>query len=394
MEIIILGYSLIALVVFIVAVMFLVNHNIILKKDSKLKRFLTHPLLYYSLKRIGSACVSVLIALAITFCLLRIQNYKASFCSSGIMMRVPPDQRDVYCNRILTQMGLNKPLLFQLFDYYIDILPFPKEVCLVQDFVNIETVVNGVTQSEWRLACTRSTWQLIDFGNTWSVNEGTSIISIFATNMPISFSWGIYAVILQIGIGYPLGIFMAKYKNGIVDKLGQAYIIFVDSVPGLVYFYFLMFLFRYAFKMPNYDQNLPHTWWAAILTASLAGFSGIAYWVRRYMLNEFSSDYVKFARAKGLGENRILFTHILRNAVVPLSRSFASAVISCLVGSFFIEELYGINGFGRAMITALGKNDYPLVQGILVVTAMLSVVSYLLSDLTMAIADPRISLTN
>ena len=121
--------------------------------------------------------------------------------------------------------------------------------------------------------------------------------------------------------------------------------------------------------------------------------AGIALWVRRFMLDEFNSDYVKFARAKGLSENRILYTHVLRNAIVPLIRSIPAAILGALLGTFYIEKIYGINGVGGYMIQAIDKtnNDFYALQGIIIISALISVVSYLLGDIVTAIVDPRVS---
>ena len=133
------------------------------------------------------------------------------------------------------------------------------------------------------------------------------------------------------------------------------------------------------------------TWLAPAISSAFAGVAGIAYWVRRYMLNEINSDYVKYARAKGLPERTIMYKHVLRNAIVPLSRSLSTAFISCLFGSYFIEKLFVIPGFGYMLTTAIQAQDFMIVQGIVVVSAVLSVVSYLIADITMACLDPRIS---
>ena len=122
--------------------------------------------------------------------------------------------------------------------------------------------------------------------------------------------------------------------------------------------------------------------------------AGIALWVRRFMLDEFNSDYVKFARAKGLSENRIMYTHVLRNAIVPLVRSIPSAVLGALLGSFYIENIYGIPGLGGLLITANNSNDTYALQGIVVVSALISIVAYLAGDIVTAIVDPRVSLTS
>ena len=126
------------------------------------------------------------------------------------------------------------------------------------------------------------------------------------------------------------------------------------------------------------------------------GMAVIALWVRRYMLDEFNSDYVKFARAKGLSERRILGVHVLRNAIVPLVRSIPAAVLGALLGTFFLEKIYGIPGIGilAYQVETASKLDVYVLQGIIIISALISVVSYLLGDIVTAIIDPRISFSD
>jgi len=113
--------------------------------------------------------------------------------------------------------------------------------------------------------------------------------------------------------------------------------------------------------------------------------------VRRFMLDEFNADYVKFARAKGLGENRIMFIHVLRNAVVPLVRSVPAAILGALLGTFYIEKIYGIDGIGGLLVSSESSSDFFVLQGIIVISALISIISYLAGDIVTAIVDPRIS---
>lgn len=403
----ILGYTIIALIVCLVVFVVLVNHNIIMKSDNWVRRFITNPLTYYSLKRIGSSLISIMLAVAITFVLLRSnKNFHAVFCT-GWLDKFPNDAKDFTCNVYLSNLGLKEmyyncdptsesceasfrdvPMIVQLLKYYYNILPFPKEVCMQLSY----EVDEATNVGEW--VCANKEWTLFDLGVSSAYRKGVAITKIVAQTMPVSFRWGIWAILLDTMLGYPLGIFMAKYKDRFIDKLGKAYIIVLDSIPGLVYYYVLLVFFSTVLHWKTiYNPDDPMTLLPPVLTTAFAGMTGTAYWVRRYMLNEFSSDYVKFARAKGLSENRILFIHILRNAIVPLSRSFVTSIIACLIGSFFIENIYNIGGFGGILISALNAEDYTMVQGLVVITAIISVVSYLISDISMAIADPRISFT-
>ncbi len=380
---IIISYIVIALLVLAVVFIVLVNHNLVLKKDTKFRRFLTHPLFYYSLKRIGSALVSIVLALAITFCLIRMQDLRSAYCPAN--PHFTGEQFERWCEAKMRNLGLTGSLIEQFFTYFYNIIPIPKEIC------------TAVDKSKLTADCVQSQFFVVYLGSSARSDTIPFIADAIFDKLPNSFRWGAIDVLIQLIIGYPLGIFMAKYQDKLVDKIGKTYIILIDAIPGLLYFYLLYSFFQQLlmwgidwFPM-RFDPNNVTTWLAPAFTSSFAGIAGIAYWVRRYMLNEINSDYVKFARSKGLSENRIMFTHVLRNAIVPLSRSLSTAFISCLFGSYFIESLFAIDGFGGMLMNAVQTKDFMIVQGVVVFSAILSVVSYLIADIAMAIADPRIS---
>ena len=188
---------------------------------------------------------------------------------------------------------------------------------------------------------------------------------------------------------------MAKHKDGVVDKIGKAYIISIDAIPGVAYYYIWQLLLVFIIGLDgSYDPNRFVTWLAPALTMGLTGMAGIALWVRRFMLDEFNSDYVKFARAKGLSENRIMSTHVLRNAVVPLIRSIPASILGALLGSFYIEKIYNVPGLGDFLIWANDNNDLYALQGIVVVSALISIIAYLAGDIVTAMVDPRVSLAS
>jgi ABC-type dipeptide/oligopeptide/nickel transport system permease component len=111
------------------------------------------------------------------------------------------------------------------------------------------------------------------------------------------------------------------------------------------------------------------------------------------MVDEMNADYVKFARSKGLSESRIMFTHVLRNALVYLARGFAATLLLAVMGSYFVENLWVIPGSGKLLIKSLQNGDLPLIQALVVVYAVLSMSAVLLGDLVTIMLDPRISLT-
>ncbi len=377
----IIAYVIIALIALFVIFVILVNKNKLLKKDSWLKRFLTHPLFVYSLRRIGSACISIILALTITFFLLRMQDLESAFCTVPKGKFPSLEAWQNYCNSVKRNAGFGGNPIIELFQYLYKIMPIPKKICVSIDVTTFECANQG-----WRFVTSYLGYASKSSDALGSISD--NIIKM----IPNSFKWGALATIIQIALGYPLGILMAKYQDKFVDKLGKGYIILIDAIPGLLYYYLLFSFFRLTNFLPTqFDSNNFVTWIAPALTAAFAGIAGIAYWVRRYMLNEINSDYVKFARAKGLSENKIMFKHVLRNAIVPLSRSLSTAFIGCLFGSFFIEKIFAIPGFGSYLVDGVQNKDIMIVQGVVVFSAILSVVSYLIADIAMAIADPRIS---
>ena len=228
------------------------------------------------------------------------------------------------------------------------------------------------------------------------------VTDVIFSRMAVSFKFGIIGVLLEVGLGYPMGMLMAKRKDGVFDRIGNAYIISIDAIPGVAYYYIWMIVLCTIFRLPSryipeitdpshFSSMLP-----AALTLGFTGMAGIAIWVRRYMLDEFNADYVKFARAKGLSETRILGIHVLRNAIVPLVRSIPSAILGALLGAFFLEKIYGIDGFGILAyeVETTTPLDVYLLQGIVIITALISVVSYLFGDIVTAIIDPRVSFSD
>ena len=110
------------------------------------------------------------------------------------------------------------------------------------------------------------------------------------------------------------------------------------------------------------------------------------------MVDELTADYVKFARSKGLSENRIMYTHVLRNAIVPLVRNIPATFIFAVVGSYFVEKIWSIDGTGKMLTDAISKIDMSMIQGMTVIYALMSMAAFLLGDIITVFFDPRIKL--
>ena len=211
-----------------------------------------------------------------------------------------------------------------------------------------------------------------------------------------SFVIGFMAVIIQYLLGVPLGIWMARHKDGIGDKIGNAYIIFVIAVPSLAYIFILAAAGTSLFNLPYKFANAEVKVLAYVLpTISLAlpAVGGLMKWMRRFMIDQMNSDYVKFARSQGLSEREIYGIHISRNAIIPLVHGIPANILFSLTGALMTERVYGVPGVGGLLINAINAHDNAVIVACTVFYTVLSILSIILGDVLMAAYDPRIKLS-
>ena len=117
-------------------------------------------------------------------------------------------------------------------------------------------------------------------------------------------------------------------------------------------------------------------------------------WLRRFMIDQMNSDYVKFARSGGLSEGEIFTKHIFKNAAIPIIHGIPGSLLGALTGAFITERVYVVPGIGGLLINAIGAYDNGVIVGVTLFYAVLSVVSMILGDVLMAMVDPRINFTS
>ena len=235
-----------------------------------------------------------------------------------------------------------------------------------------------------------------------SVHQSEFVTDIIKNRMGISFTISIISVFFTYLVGFPLGIAMAKKPGGVVDKIGTAFIVLNYAIPALVFYLFVNKwagnkngFFGWAQFDYVYIEGDPRTLIVPIFCIFFLSLPGLIIWVRRFMVDELNSDYVKFARSKGLSENRIMYFHVLRNASVPLIRNLPATLLGAIIGSYFVEEIWSIPGTGRELIRALqGIPDVPAIQGLTVLYASISMLAFMLGDIITVFFDPRIRLTS
>lgn len=210
----------------------------------------------------------------------------------------------------------------------------------------------------------------------------------------ISFIMGILALLLTYLIGIPIAILMARYKDKAIDKMGIGYVIFIIAVPSVVYIYTFSIignaLFGLPLKFPPADDWTYYV--LPIISLSLPGVAGIMMWLRRYLIDQSTADYVKFARAKGLAENEIFVRHVLKNASIPFIHSIPGAIVGTLVGAIITETVYAVPGMGKMLTQSINEYNNGMVIALTFIFTALSVFSVLAGDILITFIDPRISL--
>lgn len=211
-----------------------------------------------------------------------------------------------------------------------------------------------------------------------------------------SFVIGIIATVLAYLLALPVGVMMALKKDKLIDKLGTIYIVFITAVPSLAY----IFLFKSLggkMGLPTTFDTVNPTWIMYILpiiSLALPSIASLIKWLRRYMIDQMNSDYVKFARSGGLSEGEIYRKHIFKNAIIPIVHGIPGAVLASLTGAIITERVYVVPGVGNMLTDAISAYDNGVIVGMVLFYAVLTVTSIILGDVLMAMIDPRISFTS
>ncbi len=224
--------------------------------------------------------------------------------------------------------------------------------------------------------------------------------------IPVSLWFGCLTLILTYGVCIPLGIAKAVRHRSAFDNLSSVAVFTGYAIPGWVAGILLLMLFasrREIFPLGGLtgDEFDNLDWWGQFLdlarhtvlplTAYVAGsFTVMTFLMKNTLLDNLAADYVRTAIAKGLRFRRAVFGHALRNSLIPIATHFGNTVSVVVSGSFLIETVFNIDGMGLLGYEAVVERDYPVVMGILVISSLLLLIGNILSDLCVALVDPRV----
>ncbi|QMS95741.1 ABC transporter permease [Streptococcus equinus] len=208
---------------------------------------------------------------------------------------------------------------------------------------------------------------------------------------------GVIGVLISYLLGLPIGLLMARFKNGFFDRFSTGIVTFLLAVPSIAIIYAIRFIGS-AIGLPDAFPTLgAHDWRSYVLPAFILGFlsiPGIVVWFRRYVVDLQNSDFVKFARSKGLSENEISKKHLFQQAMVPIVNGIPEAILGTIVGATLTETIFAFPGMGKMLIDSIKATNNSMVVGLVFLFTSLSIISLLLGDLLMVILDPRIKLSS
>lgn len=332
-------------------------------------------MLTYTIRRLVLAIPTLLFISLVIFLLLELAPGDPM---AQVPLTVPPEVKE----KMRIALGLGEPVYVRFWKWLVQFF-------WVEPQVLIDTVF-GTSLSEGKLRII--SWQ-----------TRSPVMDIVVQRLPQTL-WVVgMAYVIAILIAIPVGIYSAYRQYSIFDQAGTFVTMIGYSVPPFFTGPLMIVIFAvWLGWFPSiYDTTLVVDDWASfkrqvwqmflpMMVLALQITAQIARFMRASMLDNLNQDYVRTARAKGLGERTVVLAHVLRNSMIPVVTVIALAVPSVFGGSIITEQVFKVNGIGQLLITAIQANDLPMVQTLTFIFAVLIVLFNLIADVLYGILDPRI----
>ena len=266
----------------------------------------------------------------------------------------PGDARPEEIQQIRENLGLDRPVVVRYFDY-----------------------LGGILMG--------------DFGRSY--NKRLPVAGLVLERVPNTVQLAIAALFIAVVIGIPLGILSAVRRDSFLDKLGKSFAILGMSMPQFWLAIILMWIFAVELNLlPVFGKEGLDPRYFVIPAFSIAVFTmaGFMRLTRSAMLEVLDSEYVKFARIKGLAEQLVIFKHALKNAVIPVLTFGGISFAGLLNGSIVVEVIFNWPGLGLLMLEGIRTRDVPIIEATILVSGFLYIIMSTLVDIAYAYVDPRI----
>jgi len=243
-----------------------------------------------------------------------------------------------------------------------------------------------------------------NLGTSYRYNE--PVWDVIEERFPISLYYGVMTLIITYSVCIPLGVLKAIKHRTVMDNLTSILIFVGYAIPGYALGSLLLLYFSVQlewFPMGGFVSLRfeDMSFWSKVvdliqhsvlpLICYLIGsFALVTLLLKNHLMENLAADYIRTAIAKGVPFNRAVTRHAMRNSLIPIATTFGQNITLLVSGSFLIETIFDINGFGLLGLTAILDRDYPVVMGVIFLTSLLLLVGNIISDFLVALVDPRI----
>jgi len=245
----------------------------------------------------------------------------------------------------------------------------------------------------------------LDFGRSFS-SDNRPVIAKIGERLPVTLGINLASLLLILAVATPIGVVSAVRQDSWLDRSLTVIVFLAFAIPGFWLALLCMvwlgvqlgWLPISGLHSPGAEHmawgpwlaDLAHHLVLPVVLSAFAGVAGFSRYIRSNMLEVIRQDYILTARAKGLPEHTVILRHALRNALLPVITLLGLSIPGLIGGSVIFETLFGIPGMGQLFYNSVLMRDYPVVMGILVIGAVLTLLGNLLADLAYAWADPRV----
>lgn len=312
-----------------------------------------------------------------------------------------PQQREA----IAASMGVNDSFPVQYFRWLVGDAPFTIGDTVIWTGRELPTFDRkGNELPETRVGTARGVLRG-DFGN--SVVSKKPVWEIFRNYMPATIELGVLSLMIGLLVGIPIGVLAAVNQGSWFDQITRIGSVIISAIP--IFWLGMMLLLVFSFELNllppgnrmsptsaltggvTLTERLHHLILPVFTLASLT-IATYSRFMRNSLLDVLNQDYVRTARAKGLGNRRVWFIHALRNALIPIATLLGPSITFVISGAVLTERIYAWPGMGRLLIDSITQQDYPILMAVVILFSIAAVLGFLLSDIFYALLDPRIRL--
>jgi microcin C transport system permease protein len=243
-----------------------------------------------------------------------------------------------------------------------------------------------------------------DLGTSYRYNE--PVWDVISSRFPISLFYGLVSLVITYLVCIPLGVVKAIGHRSTMDNVTSVLVFAGYAVPGYVLGALLLLFFAVevdwfpmgGFTSFNFDELSPtekvldvlHHATLPLICYLVGSFAVTTMLMKNNLMDNLAADYVRTAVAKGVPFNKAVSGHALRNSLIPIATTFGQNITLLVGGSFLIETIFDIDGFGLLGLTSIFDRDYPVVMGIVFIASLLLLIGNILSDMLVALVDPRV----